>query len=47
MLVGFPSAGHVSGCECTPEQRAVLNREGDAEFVLLLLKPKFVSKLNS
>lgn len=25
---------------------AILNREGDAEFVLLLLKPKFVPKLN-
>lgn len=46
VLVGSPSAGHVSGCECTHEQRDVLNREGDAEFVLLLLKPEFVPKLN-
>lgn len=42
---GSPSAGHVSGYECTHEQRDVLNREGDPEFVLLL-KPEFVPKLN-
>lgn len=46
VLVGSHSAGHVSGCEWTHEQRDVLTREGDAEFVSVLLKPRFVPKLN-
>lgn len=44
VLVRSPSAGHVSGY-VDPWARGC-TREGDAEFVLLLLKPEFVPKLN-
>lgn len=44
VLVGSPSARHVS--ECVDTWAKGCSREGDAEFVLLLLKPEFVPKLN-